>query len=85
MSCKNCRLWRIYQGSEPTLPGRASRACMLRLRYVTLPTKERVLVPSLDPRDTKGPHWGERTSPFFTCEYFAAKHKSYKKPAGVSE
>lgn len=78
--CRNCRLWRKFQGNEPTVPLRNSRACLLRLRYVRLPTKERVLVPSLDPRDAKGPHWGKRTPPDFTCEYFAAKHKTYVKP-----
>lgn len=69
--CKNCRLWREYKGSEPTMPRRSPRACMLRL-HTMMRDDEIVMVPSVAAEDPKGPRWGERTKPNDSCKYFTA-------------
>lgn len=75
--CKNCRLWRPYQGDEPTMPKTKSHACMLRLIDKDTDVEgEKVTVPTMrDDKDTRpGPHYHKRTHPSFTCGYFVAKH-----------
>ena len=77
--CKNCRLWKRFQGDEPTTPGRSSKACTLRLHVVERPLGP-VQVPSMVPGHEMGPHFGVRTDPNFSCTFFAAKKLPFVKP-----
>lgn len=81
--CKNCRLWKTYR---PDLSGSKPRACVLRLREMKREADGKdVLVPSLDPDDTPGPHFGERTNPQFVCGFFAAKHRPVRSEARAAK
>jgi hypothetical protein len=48
------------------------------------------LIPSLREKDPKGPHWGQRTKPGFTCKYVVPKHaphvrqKAFELPAELT-
>ena len=79
-SCKNCKMWRRFQGIEPTIPARTPNACVLRLRQAKTKAGENVIIPSLFPMDAKGPHWGKRTRPGFVCKYHVPTDKPYVKP-----
>lgn len=88
--CKTCRFYRPYVSDieNPAAirfmnlqaPKSKPRACVLRLKDATNGDGEDVKVPSLDREDQKGKHYGRRVSPFFVCDYYAAKHPPYRRP-----
>jgi hypothetical protein len=88
--CKNCQLWRPYKGKEPTLPKTKAHACLLRLHERKDKDGNVKLIPSLRDHDDKGPHWGQRTKPGFSCDHFVAKHaphvrqKAFELPAELA-
>lgn len=78
--CKNCILWRRFQGKETTIPANSSHACTLRLHHGVDVEGKPTVAPSLLSSDEKGPHWGVRTKPSFVCSYFVPNKATYVKP-----